>query len=209
MSYAVRSSQLVSARSCFTVLVVLVFVFGCGRPAGFGIGGGYLDGKKEVMRGRGGNIDLAIVKLENVVKQDPLYKDSLTLLGRAYYKRGRYKDTSQILQRALAANKEDEIAWIVLGLSQMQSGDDQRGLESLKGGLTLLASASKNGYKGIEFWDRNGEVASALRRTVFLATKGVEEKENLIRETEVLLQRIDTEEWRGKGEQSWEEPGGY
>jgi predicted Zn-dependent protease len=173
------------------------------------MGGAYLDGQREVARGRRGDIDLAIVKLENVVKQDPLYKDSLTLLGRAYYKQGRYKDSSQILQRALAANKEDEIAWIVLGLTQMRVGDDQRGLESLKGGLTLLARATKNGYKDIEFWDRNGAVASALRRTVFLATKGIDEKENLIRQTELLLQRIDDEERRGKGEQTWEEPGGY
>jgi len=192
-----------------TSLLFAVAVLGCGSFAGFGVSGQYLDGKREVTRGRGGNIDLGIVKLENVVKQDPLYQDSLTLLGRAYYKRGRYKDSSQILLRAVAVNKDDETAWIMLGLTQMQLGDDQRGLESLKGGLSLLVRASKNGFKGIEFWDRNKIVATALRRTIFLATKGLEEKVNLIRQTEELLQRIDDEERRGKGEQSWEEPGGY
>lgn len=206
MTHGLKLSQFALAAIWLSAFVLVV---GCGRPQGFGLGGGYLEGKREVTRGRGGDIDLAIVKLENVVKRDPLYGDSLTLLGRAYYKRGRYKDASQILQRAVVVDKKDEIAWTVLGLTQMRVGDDQRGRETLKGGLTLLARATKNGYKDIEFWDRNRAVASALRRTVFLATKGLEEKENLIRQTEELLQRIDDEERRGKDEQTWEDPGGY
>lgn len=154
-------------------------------------------------------MDLAITTLESVVQRNPFYRDSLTLLGKAYYKRGRYRDSIGILQRAVAVNKEDEIAWILLGLAQMRLGEDQAGLESLKGGLTLLARASQNGYRGIEFWDRNKQVAGALHRTILLARKGLEDKESLIRQAETLLQRIDDEEWRGRQEQSWEEPGGY
>jgi tetratricopeptide (TPR) repeat protein len=189
-----------------TLLVLLTALSACGRPPALGLTGEYLEGKREVMRGRGANLDLAIGSLEAVVKQDPLYQDSLTLLGRAYYQRARYTDAFAILQRAVAVNQDDEIAWTVLGLSQMRMGYDEKGLETLKGGLTLLSRASKDGYKGIEFWDRNRHVASALRRTVFLATKGLEDRENLIAQTETLLQRIDDEEWRARREQTWEEP---
>ena len=52
----------------------------------------------------------AIIALESVVKEDPTYRDSLTLLGRAYYRQGRYQDARQILMRAVAVNKDDEIA---------------------------------------------------------------------------------------------------
>jgi tetratricopeptide (TPR) repeat protein len=201
-------SPFVLTSVCFAALALMLAV-ACGRPAGLGISGGYLEAKREVTRGRGADIDLAIVRLENVVKQDPLYRDSLTLLGRAYYQRGRHMDAAQILQRAVLANPEDEIAWTVLGLTQMRLGNERTGLETLKGGLTLLARASKSGYKGIEFWDRKGTVAISLRRTVFLASKDLKEKDNLVKQTEDLLQRIDDEERRGRSEQTWEEPRGY
>jgi len=75
-----------------------------------GIGGSYLGGRDEFLEGRGRNMDKAVVALETVVREDPTYKDSLTLLGRAYYRKGRYEDARQILKRALAVNNEDEIA---------------------------------------------------------------------------------------------------
>ena len=64
-------------------------------------------------------MDKAVVSLEYVVSQDPTYKNSLTYLGRAYYRKERYKDAYVILQRAVAVNKDDEIAWLALGLVAM------------------------------------------------------------------------------------------
>jgi tetratricopeptide (TPR) repeat protein len=162
----------------------------------FGIGGRYAGGREEVTKSRGGNIDRAIVALEAVALQDPTYRDTLTLLGRAYYKNGRYGDARQILIRALSLNKDDEIAWLVLGVAQMRLGEDQRGLESIKGGLTLLGKAMTDGYRDFPEWDPNRIVRTSLRRSVLLATKGLEEKTNLVRSLEVLLDRIDDEEWR-------------
>src|SRR5687767_11410968 len=66
----------------------------------FGIGGRYEEGKEQFLRGRAGDMDTAIVALENVVSQDPTYKYSLTYLGRAYYRKGRYQDAFAVLQRA-------------------------------------------------------------------------------------------------------------
>jgi tetratricopeptide (TPR) repeat protein len=177
--------------------IILSFVSGCSHAIPrFGIGGRYVEAKGELTKGRGGNIDKAILDLEAVVREEPTYQDSLTLLGRAYYKKGRYEDTRAILQRALVVNKDDEIAWVVLGLAQMKLGDDQKGLESLKGGLTLLSKAMRDSYRGFSGWDVNGSVRTSLRRSVLLATKGSGEKENLIQATEILLSRIDDEEWR-------------
>ncbi len=188
----------------YSLLVIgLLPLLACWRPPGVGIGGRYLDAKLEIAKPRG-NMNKAITKLEYVVRQDPFYEDSLTLLGRAYYRSRRYRDAFQILKRALAVNRENEIAWITMGLTQLRLGDDRRGLESFKGGLTLLAKVSKDGYKGIEPWDPTGSVRRTLRRAIVIASKGVEEKRTIIRIGEILLARIDDEEWEGERDEHLE-----
>src|SRR5262245_41740989 len=127
----------------------------------FGIGGRYEEGKAQFLLGRTGDMDVAITALESVVKEDPKYNDSLTYLGRAYYRKGRYFDAFEILQRALAVNKEDEIAWISMGLTQLRIGQNDKGVETLKGGITLASRVMKSGYKNYDFWDTRGVIGAA------------------------------------------------
>jgi len=189
----------------YSLLVIgLLPLLACGRPAGFGIGGRYLDAKIEIRKPRG-DFNKAVTNLEYVVRRDPFYEDSLTLLGRAYYGSKRYRDAFQILKRALTVNRENEIAWITMGLTQLRLGDDRRGLESIKGGLTLLAKVSKDGYKGLESWDPTGSVRRTLRRAIVITAKGVEEKRKIIRIGEILLVRIDDEEVEGQRDEYNEE----
>jgi len=98
------------------VAICYLLIAGCTHAIPrFGTGGRYAEGKAEVTKSRGGNLDRAILSLEAVVRQDPTYEDSLTLLGRAYYKKGRYGDARQILERALVVNKEDDTVIGVAG----------------------------------------------------------------------------------------------
>jgi tetratricopeptide (TPR) repeat protein len=159
----------------------------------FGIGGQYEEGKEQFLRGRGGDMDKAVVALESVVSQDPTYKDSLTYLGRAYYRKGRYQDAFMILQRAVAVNKNDEIAWLALGATQLRLGQTDAGIETLKGGVTLANGALVDGYRHYVYWDNQGTVRNTLRRSVFLLTKGAEEKDNIVQTTDRLLLLIDDE----------------
>jgi tetratricopeptide (TPR) repeat protein len=191
----------------FSTIILLLIVGmhstpGCSRPDWFvGVGGKYNQAWEEIVRGRAGDMDKAISSLEYVVKENPTYRDSLTLLGRAYYRKGRYQDAHLILQRALAVNKDDEIAWLVFGLTQLRLGANEKGLESVKGGLTLLSKAMKENYRGYPAWDPRATVRSSLNRSALQVMKGLDEKENLIQATEQLLVRIDDEEWaqrRGK-----------
>lgn len=194
---SVRVSFWISAVGCFALL-------GCARPSGVGVAGRYIDGKAELIKNGAGDTTKAVNLLESVAKDDPFYKDSLTLLVWAYYRSGRYRDALQMAQRSLAVNAKDEIAWIAFGLTQLRLGDDDAGLESLKGGITLLSKASKPGYRGIDFWDRQGSVRRALSRTAFFVMKGVGEKDTIIRSAEHLLSTIDQEEWTGRIEQEEE-----
>ena len=160
----------------------------------FGIGGRYEEGKEQFLRGRGGDMDAAVVALETVVSQDPTYKNSLTYLGRAYYSKGRYQDAFAVLQRAVAVDKNDEIAWIALGLTQLRLGENDKGIESLKGGITLANKVMVDGYHNHIYWDTRGLIRASMRRSAFLLTKGAEEKNNIIQNTDRLLLMIDDEE---------------
>jgi len=159
-----------------------------------GVGGRYEEGIDQFLRGKGGDMDKAIAAFEYVVSRDPTYKKSLTFLGRAYYRKGRYKDAYAILQRAVALDNEDEIAWIALGLTQLQLGQDEKGVETLKGGVTLASKVLVEGYHDYMYWDNKGTVRGALRRSAFLLTKGIDEKKNIIQATDRLLTVIDDEE---------------
>jgi tetratricopeptide (TPR) repeat protein len=160
----------------------------------FGIGGRYEEGREQFLRGRGGDMDRAIEALESVVSQDPTYKNSLMYLGRAYYKKGRFQEAHAILQRAVALNQDDELAWIAYGLTQLRVGQVEKGLESLKGGITLASKVMVDGYHNYLYWDGRGLIRASIRRSAFLLTRGAEEKDNIIQTNDRLLAQIDDEE---------------
>jgi len=184
----------------FLFLTLAVGLFsGCGESfmdhvPRLGIGGRYNEGREQFLRGRGGNMERAIVALDAVVREDPTYKDSLTLLGRAYYNTGNYEVARQILQRALLVNKDDEIAWLALGMTQLRLGEDEKGVATLQGAITLISKVSKSGYRDFNEWDNKALVRTYISRTAVDVRKGAEAKASLIRNCETLLARIDDEE---------------
>ena len=180
----------------FAASIFITSLMGCTpqQIPRFGVGGRYEEGKDQFLRGRGGNMDTAIDALEFVVSTDPTYKSSMTYLGRAYYRKGRYKDAYEFLQRALVVNQEDELAWLAFGSTQLRLGQVDKGLESLKGGITLASRVMVDGYHNFIYWDTRGLIRAAIRRTAFLLTKGAEEKENIIQATDRLLGLVDDEE---------------
>jgi len=177
------------------ILLIVCFTSACNHwVPRFGIGGRYEEGREQFLRGRTGDLDTAIAALESVVSVDPTYKNSLTYLGRAYYGKGRFQDAYAILQRALAINKEDEIAWIALGLTQMRLGQVEKGVDTLKGGITLASRVMVNGYLNYLYWDTRGLIRASIRRSAFLLTKGAEERDNIVRNTDQLLALVDDED---------------
>ena len=188
--------------------LVTAALAGCWRPAGIGVAGKYNDAILELGKTRkGGNTRKAIVDLQYVVSRDPTYRDSLTQLGRAYYYAGRYTAAMEVLKRAVAVNKNDEIGWLVVGLTQFRLGEDEKGLASYKGGLTLLAKATRDGYREFtaEFWDVNGTVRRALRRNISLAREGISRKSRLIVAGEDLLHRIDRQLYEAEADRDYSE----
>jgi len=184
-----------SVRRAGIVVALIAICMGCNHAIPrFGVGGKYEEGMDQFLRGRAGNMDVAVTSLEYVVSQDPTYKKCLTYLGRAYYRKTRYQDAFAVLQRALAVDKEDEIAWIALGVTQLRLNQPDKGIESLKGGITLASKVMVNGYHNYMYWDTRGLVGASMRRSAFLVMKGPDEKEGIIQSTERLLALVDEEE---------------
>jgi tetratricopeptide (TPR) repeat protein len=179
--------------SCFAVITFLAAASCSNTLPRFGVGGKYEEGKDQFLRGRGGDMDTAVVAFEYVVSRDPMYKNSLTYLGRAYYRKERYKDAYAILQRAVAINQEDEVAWLALGVTELRLGQNEKGIETLKGGVTMASKVLVEGYQNYERWDIRGVVRGAVRRCAFNITKGVEAKDSIIQSTDRLLTLIDDE----------------
>ena len=176
-------------------LLVAFLIFGCSNTMPrFGTGGRYEEGRDQFLRGRGGDMDKAIVALEAVVTADPTYKDSLTFLGRAYYRKGRYQDAFAILQRALAVNPDNEIAWISLGMTQLQLGQNEKGIETLKSGITLASKVMVEGYHNDEKWDIRRTIQASIRRSAFLLISDSQAKEKILQSLSQLLAQVDDEE---------------
>jgi len=139
-------------------------------------------------------MDRAVVALEAVVMADPTYKDSLTYLGRAYYRKGRYQDAFAILQRAVAVNPDNEMAWISLGVTQLQLGENEKGIETLKSGITLASKVMVEGYHNYEKWDIRRTIQTSIRRSAFLLISESQAKEKIIQSVNQLLAQVDDEE---------------
>jgi len=171
-----------------------------------GKAGKYRVARSSLIKPGGRGLNEAIPLLEELAQRDPFYEDTLTLLGRAYYQQKRFSEALQIFQRAVVVNKEDEVGWLVLGMTQLQLGDDQKGLESFKGGLTLLNKVARHGYRGYYTYDRNGLVQSSIRRAIFSVNKdGLEKKNALIQSGEIILRRLDDEELFQRGDKAIED----
>jgi len=177
------------------LLLVAFLIFGCSNTMPrFGTGGRYEEGRDQFLRGRGGDMDKAVVAFEAVVTANPTYKDSLTYLGRAYYRKQRYQDAFAILQRALAVNPDNEIAWISLGMTQLQLGQNEKGIETLKSGITLASKVMVEGYHNYEKWDIRRTIQASIRRSAFLLISDSQAKDKILQSLSQLLAQVDDEE---------------
>jgi tetratricopeptide (TPR) repeat protein len=179
-----------------SVFFIIAFLSACGvRLPAVGIEGHYRQGRSLLIRPDRGTVGQSVSYLEEVAKRDPFYKDTLTLLARALYYQGVYQDAFQFAQRAVVVDKEDGIAWLMLGLIRLRLGDDEAGLENVKTGVALINKVSKNGYRGYVRWDINDVIRSSIRRTMVVITRdGLINKDEVIRASEQILTRMDDEE---------------
>jgi tetratricopeptide (TPR) repeat protein len=123
---------------------------------------------------------------------DVLGESVLTYLGRAEYETGNFSAAQIVLAKALAGNEQDHTARLYLGLTQLRSGDGDRGRRDVETGLkgihARLESLGGSPYSGI-YWDPARQIRSEIQRTL----GGKVESTELIRMAEWVGMKLEDE----------------
>ncbi|HEX6437779.1 MAG TPA: hypothetical protein VF182_11655 [Candidatus Binatia bacterium] len=155
--------------SSIGLLSLILLVSGC---AGF-------QAAREVNSGRqaylSGNNEVAYGHFQRAAEVDPNYVYGTALrqgvwsyVGRVNYDMGRLPQAREALERALAANREEDLSRLYFGLALAREGDRQRGLKEIEGGLRgvheWLEYVDQNqGASFGRFWDPAREIRSAIQ----------------------------------------------
>jgi hypothetical protein len=135
---------------------------------------------QDVQQGRNalhtGQPATAVSHLRGAAALDPNYhapdvlgESVLTYLGRAEYETGNLSEAQTVLAKALAGNEQDHTARLYLGLTQLRSGDRDRGRREVESGLkgihARLESLASSPYRGV-YWDPGRQIRSEIQRAL-------------------------------------------
>ena len=186
----------ISSIGLFSVILLLS---GC---AGF-------QAAREVNSGRQayliGNNEVAYAHFQKAAEVDPNYVYGTALrqgvwsyVGRVNYDMGRLPQARQALERALAANREEDLTRLYFGLALAREGDRQRGLKEIEGGLRgmheWLEYVDQNqGASFGRFWDPRREIRSAIQNDLALISGRDIDWQKLLASSEWVGKRMELE----------------
>jgi tetratricopeptide (TPR) repeat protein len=155
--------------SSIGLFLVIMLLSGC---AGFQAAREVNSGRQAYLRG---NNEVAYGHFQKAAEADPNYVYGTALrqgiwsyVGRVNYDLGRFLQAREALQRALAANRGEDLARLYFGLALAREGDRQRGLKEIESGLRgmheWLDYVDQNqGSSFGRFWDPAREIRSAIQ----------------------------------------------
>ncbi len=164
-----------------------------------------------------GNNEVAQSYFQNAAKINPSYEyysmgqrqGVWSYVGRSEYVNGRYPQALQSLERALSANKSEDIARLYLGLTLARDGDRQRGVKEIEAGmkgihdwLEYVTQAHVFSYG--RFWDPGNEIRSQIRTDLAMISARDVDLPQVIAEGEWLGKRIEEESDRARKQQQME-----
>jgi tetratricopeptide (TPR) repeat protein len=119
-------------------------------------------------------------------------------VGRSEYLTGRLPQARQTLERALSANREEDIARLYLGLTLARDGDRQRGLKEIEGGMRGINSwldyiNQAQRFSIGQFWDPDRDIRSAIQSDLAMISGKDLDWQRLIVDTEWLGIRMEQE----------------
>ena len=159
-------------RSIYSILfVICTFLSACTTVQS---GSAFSAGRRALL---GGDDETALGFFQTVAESNPNFvfttgsspRQSIwSYVGRTEYLTDRFPQARQSLERALSGDREENIARLYLGLTLIQEGDRQRGLEEIQSGLRGINSFLDNinrtqGFNIGQFWDPNRDIRSAIQ----------------------------------------------
>jgi tetratricopeptide (TPR) repeat protein len=180
---------------------LFVFLAGC---ASLQVGGEVQYGRQALLKG---NNELALGYFYGAAQTDPNYiyatgsspkQGVWSYVGRSEYLTGRLPQARQTLERALAANRQEDIARLYLGLTLAREGDRQGGLKEIESGmrgindwLNTINQAQR--FSIGQYWDPGRAIRSTIQSDLAMISGKDLDWQRLIADTEWLGIRMEQE----------------
>src|SRR6266446_216838 len=177
----------------------LVFLSAC---ASMKAGSDVAAGRRALLAGQD---ETALAYFQSAAQIDPNYKYGSayqqgiwSYVGRTEYAVGRLPQARETLQKALAANKDEDIARLYLGLTLARSGDRQAGLKEIENGMRgirdwieYITEAQRFSFG--QFWDPAREIRTAIQGDLAMISGKEFDWQRLISDSEWVAKRMEEE----------------
>jgi tetratricopeptide (TPR) repeat protein len=210
MIYRMKQEGVMKGIRFYTLLSMMVLLSAC---TSLQVSGEFTSGRQAYLTG---NNEAALAYFYSAAQKDPNYVYGTALqqgiwsyVGRSEYAIGRFPQARQNLERALAANKGEDVARLYLGLTLARSGDQQRGLKEIEGGMKgiydfLEYVTEAHRFSFGQFWDPNLEIRKAIRTDLAMISGRDLDWQKLIADGEWLGKQIEEESDRARRDETRE-----
>ena len=175
------------------------------------VGSEFQSGRQAMLRG---NDEAALAFFQSVAQKDPNYiygtayrQGILSYVGRTEYSTGKLPQARQTLERALAANREEDVARLYLGLTLVRAGDRARGVKEIEGAMRGMHDwieyiTEAHRFSFGQFWDPGRDIRSAIQTQLAMVSGREADTPKLIAEAEWLGKRMEEEIDRARRDES-------
>jgi tetratricopeptide (TPR) repeat protein len=182
-----------------SLAAVFLFLSGC---ASLQVSNDVAAGRRALLAG---NNEAALAYFHSAAQKDPSYKygtaypqSVLSYVGRTEYATGRLPQARQTLEKALSANRDEDLSRLYLGLTLARSGDRQQGLKEIEGGLRgvhdwLEYISEAHRFSFGQYWDPTREIRSAIRGDLATISSREFDLQKLIASSEWIAQKMEEE----------------
>lgn len=192
------------------LLSFLALISGC---ASLQVGSDVAAGRRAMLVGQN---EAALAYFQKAAQADPDYRYGTALqqgiwsyVGRTEYAIGKFPQARETLERALKAHRDEDLTRLYLGLTLARSGDRQRGLQEIEGGmkgihqwLDYINDAHRFSFG--QFWDPANEIRSAIRQDLAMISGREFDWQKLITSGEWIAQRMEEESDKARRDEARE-----
>jgi tetratricopeptide (TPR) repeat protein len=152
-----------------------------------------------------GNNETALAHFQSAAQKDPNYRygtafqqSVLSYVGRTEYAVGRLPQARETLEKALSANRDEDLTRLYLGLTLARSGDRQRGLSEIESGMKGIHAFldyvnEAHRFSFGQFWDPANAIRFAIQGDLAMISGREFDWQRLIASGERIGQMMEEE----------------
>jgi tetratricopeptide (TPR) repeat protein len=191
----------VKIKSSLALFSLFVFLAGC---MSLQTAGELQYGRQALLKGSN---ETALGYFYSAAQRDPNYvyatgsspkQGVWSYVGRSEYLTGRLPQARQTLERALSANRQEDIARLYLGLTLAREGDRRGGLKEIESGMRGINSFldyinQAQRFSIGQYWDPGRDIRSAIQSDLAMISGKELDWQRLTADTEWLGIRMEEE----------------